>query len=85
MTKNLTISGGEPLLQIPAILELVKNLNDFNIALYTGLNLEDVPEELLDHLDYIKVGRFEKDKRCTTEDYIGSANQRFINLGEERQ
>jgi anaerobic ribonucleoside-triphosphate reductase activating protein len=77
-TKNLTISGGEPLLQVAAVLELVKLLEDFNIALYTGLNLEDVPDELLDNLDYVKVGKYEQNKRCTTENYIGSLNQCFM-------
>ena len=31
--KKITISGGEPLLQYDAVLELVKLLYDFNIAL----------------------------------------------------
>lgn len=80
ITKNLTISGGEPLVQVLPILELVKLLDDFNIVLYTGLNLEDVPAELLPHLDYIKVGKYDKSKHCTTVDYVGSTNQCFINL-----
>ena len=85
MTKKITISGGEPLLQTPAVLELIKKLkcHNFNICLYTGYELEDVPEELLEQLDYIKVGRYEKDKRCTTIDYIGSTNQRFIDIRRE--
>ncbi|MHA2143120.1 MAG: 4Fe-4S single cluster domain-containing protein [Candidatus Thorarchaeota archaeon] len=78
--RKLTISGGEPLLQVPAVLELVRALDDFNIVLYTGFEIEDVPKELLDHLDYIKVGSYDKEKHCTTVDYIGSMNQRFINL-----
>ena len=82
MTDKITISGGEPLLQTTAVLELIKKLkmNNFNIVLYTGYKLEDVVDELLTHLDYIKVGRYEKDKRCTTLDCIGSTNQRFIDL-----
>jgi len=82
MTNKITISGGEPLLQTPAVLGLIKKLklNNFNIVLYTGYELEEVNNELLPHLDYIKVGRYEKDKRCTTLDYIGSTNQRFIDL-----
>lgn len=79
--RKLTISGGEPLLQVPAVLELVTALDDFNIVLYTGFEIEDVPKELLDRLDYIKVGNYDKEKHCTTVDYIGSTNQRFINLG----
>jgi len=80
MTKNLTISGGEPLLQIPAVLELVKNLEDFDIALYTGLTLEDVPKELQSRLHYVKVGHYDKSKHCSTVDYVGSTNQCFIDL-----
>jgi len=78
--RKLTISGGEPLLQVKGILTLINNLPDFNIALYTGYNLEEVPKEILNHLDYIKVGSYEEDKRTTTTPYIGSTNQKFINL-----
>lgn len=78
--KNLTISGGEPLLQYPAILDLVKKLQDFNITLYTGFEIKDVPEEILNHINYIKVGNYIKEQRTTINPYIGSKNQRFINL-----
>ncbi len=78
--KNLTISGGEPLLQYPAILDLVKKLHDFNITLYTGFEIKDVPEEILNHINYIKVGNYIKEQRTTINPYIGSKNQRFINL-----
>ena len=47
---KITISGGEPLLQYPAIFELVKKLNDFDIALYTGFDLTDVPKEIIPYL-----------------------------------
>jgi len=83
MTKKVTISGGEPILQVNAVLELIKKLklNNFNIVMYTGYELKDVDEGLFDYLDYIKVGKYDKDKRCTTINYIGSENQRFIALG----
>ena len=80
INRKLTISGGEPLLQLPAILELINLLNDFNITLYTGFEMVEVPKEILEKLDYLKVGKYDKEKRCTTIDYIGSTNQRFINL-----
>lgn len=80
--RKLTISGGEPLLQAGAVADLLKRLPDFNIALYTSADLDEVPEELQGHLDYIKVGRFVKEQRCTTIPYIGSTNQRFIRLRE---
>ena len=84
---KLTISGGEPLSQVPAVMELITLLKDFNIALYTGYELGKVPKELVQKLDYIKVGKYEKEKHCTTMDYIGSTNQRFITLkrGEKNE
>lgn len=78
--KKVTISGGEPLLQYEQVMELVKKLQEYDIALYTGYELEEVPKELLEYLDYIKVGKYEKEKRTTTAQYYGSMNQRFIKL-----
>ena len=80
LNKKLTISGGEPLLQVPAVLELIDQLGDFNITLYTGQELDQVPQELLQVLDYIKVGKYDKKKHCTTVDYIGATNQKFYRL-----
>jgi len=83
--RKLTISGGEPLLQYPAVLKLVQSLPEFDIALYTGLELHDVPDEILQYLKYIKVGRYIQEKRCTTVPYIGSTNQKFIEMREGRK
>lgn len=80
LNKKITISGGEPLLQYPAILELVKILHDFDIALYTGFEYADVPKEILPFLKYLKVGKYIKEKRTTITEYIGSTNQKFITL-----
>lgn len=85
INKKLTISGGEPLMQYSAVLELVKGLRDFSIALYTGFELEEVPKELFSYINYIKVGKYVKEQRCTTIPYIGSTNQKFIDLNEGRQ
>lgn len=78
--RMLTISGGEPLLQKEAVTDLVRHLHDFNIALYTSAELQEVPEDLLGCLDFLKVGRFVKELRCTTIPFIGSSNQSFIRL-----
>jgi anaerobic ribonucleoside-triphosphate reductase activating protein len=78
--KKITISGGEPLLQYQAILELVKKLDDFDIALYTGFDYADVPTEILPYLHYLKVGKYIKENRTTITEYIGSTNQQFIDL-----
>jgi len=83
LNKKLSISGGEPLLQYPAILELIKKLHNFDIVLYTGFEFNDVPKEILKHVNYIKVGKYLKEKRTTITPYIGSKNQKFINIKGE--
>jgi len=80
LNKKVTISGGEPLLQYSAVLELVKKLNDFDIVLYTGFELEEIPKEILRFIDYIKIGKYIKEERTTITPYIGSRNQKFLNL-----
>ena len=79
-TKKITISGGEPLLQVPAVLKIVEALADFNIVLYTGYELSEVPESVLNHIDYIKVGKYIKKLKTTIQPYIGSKNQKFIEI-----
>ena len=78
--RKITITGGEPLCQKEALSELLKELDDFDICLYTSYSLEDVPDEILSRLKYIKVGLYDRKLRCTTIPYIGSTNQKFITL-----
>ena len=80
LNKKITISGGEPLLQSEALLELVKKLKDFDIAVYTGHKLEEVPKELLENIKYIKTGSFIEEKMTTVNPYVGSSNQQFRRL-----
>lgn len=81
-TKKVTLSGGEPLEQIGAVKKIVKYLSElgYDIALYTGYELGDVPQEILCKLKYVKVGRYVDELRTTTTPYIGSENQRFIEV-----
>ncbi len=78
--KKITISGGEPLMQKDALLELLKELDGYDIFLYTGHEYEDVPEEILKYLKYIKVGRFIEELKSSTTPFVGSTNQRFIEV-----
>ena len=83
INKKITISGGEPLCQYPAVLELIKLLNGFDICLYTSSDLFEVERdcnEVLMYIKYIKVGKYKKDMRCTTVPFVGSTNQRFYHL-----
>ena len=63
VNKKVTFSGGEPLMQVDALIDIVKKLEVFDIAVYTGHEFEEVPQELLDNITYIKTGSF-KDATC---------------------
>lgn len=77
VNKKVTISGGEPLMQKDAVLELLDLLQGFDIALYTGHELIDVPVEILQKVNYIKTGNFQIDKKTSVKPYVGSYNQEF--------
>lgn len=78
--KKITFSGGEPLLQVKAVMELAKQLNGYDLCMYTGMSIDDVPIELRNMLHYLKVGPFQKENRTTVTPYVGSTNQSFIDL-----
>ena len=77
---KLTISGGEPLMQAGALQELLEELKDFDLCLYTGHELIDVPQDILHYLKYIKVGRFVEELKTTTQAFVGSSNQKFVEV-----
>ena len=78
--KKITFSGGEPLMQFEALLELIKLLDRFDVAVYTGHELCDVPTELLDRINYIKTGSFKEGLKTTVKPFVGSTNQEFRRL-----
>ena len=84
INKKITISGGEPLFQKEALLELVKLLKDFDIAVYTGHDARDVPKELYRYIKYIKTGKFVEKLKTTVMPYVGSTNQIFRRVGDEK-
>ena len=77
--KKITISGGEPLMQKDALIELVAKLNTlgFDIALYTGHQKEDVPNAIIDKIKYLKTGNFIQELKTTIKPFVGSENQLF--------
>lgn len=82
--KKITITGGEPLLQQSALIMLFELLTDYDICLYTGYDFNDVPKEIKDAVNYLKVGGFEKEKRTTTTPFVGSTNQRLIDMRKKK-
>ena len=85
---DITISGGEPLLQYPKVLLFMYEVNKVNpnkhFWLYTGYKYEDVPETIWRmlshyHLDVVVDGKFEQENKESLR-YCGSTNQRVIDL-----
>lgn len=82
---GITFSGGDPLYQIDAVIELAKYIKtlDMDIWLYTGFTYEEVLKmargrELLSTIDVLVDGRFELAKRSLDAPFRGSTNQRII-------
>lgn len=80
--RRLTISGGEPLEQLPALLALLQALakDGFDLCLYTGWEVERVPPAVLPYLAYVKAGPFIVALRRPELQYVGSANQGFYRV-----
>ncbi|MCR5490713.1 MAG: radical SAM protein [Bacilli bacterium] len=75
--KKVTITGGEPLLQKEAVSELIGLLKGFDIALYTGHDISEVPQGIIDGVTYLKYGPFRLEQKTSTKPFVGSKNQVF--------
>lgn len=88
LLSGVTFSGGEPMCQAKALLDLamrIRKETDLNITIFTGFTIEELKakndpiiNELLS-LTYMLIdGKFELDKRDLTLTFRGSKNQRII-------
>ncbi|WP_238239333.1 4Fe-4S single cluster domain-containing protein [Exiguobacterium acetylicum] len=83
--RRLTLSGGEPMLQAAALVQLLEQLgSDYEVILYTGYVLEDIIKHrkwysLLRRLDGLIDGPFILSKLDRTTSFRGSTNQRIYN------
>lgn len=90
LLSGITLSGGEPLLQISPAAELAraaKNLG-LNVWCYTGYKFEKIPEEaeeLLKNVDVLVDGEYIEELRDLELNFRGSKNQRVIDLNKTRQ
>ncbi len=80
---GITLTGGEPLLQIEPALELAKTAKNLglDVWLYTGYKFEEIPAaaaELLKFVDVIVDGEYIEELRDLELEFRGSKNQRII-------
>ena len=91
---GLTISGGDPLYSgnVASVIRLCKVVKmlypEKTIWIYTGYKWEFIPhyiehfKDLLQNVDVLVDGRFEKDKLDVNYPWAGSTNQRVIDVQE---
>lgn len=89
--KGVTLSGGDPMFQPAATLDLCKKLkeNNYNVMIYTGYTYEQLVEMnnedimgILSNCDTLVDGRFILKLRSLSCRFRGSTNQRLINMPE---
>lgn len=82
-TKNITLSGGDPIQQpkkeLIEFLKLLKKDN-FNIWVYTGYTFEELDKEILSYIDVLVDGKFIEELKSDNCIYRGSTNQRLIDV-----
>lgn len=93
---GVTFSGGEPLCQPEAFLNLAKEIKkrNLNIVIYTGFKFEELQEKaktdealqnLLELTDLLIDGPFVLKQRDLTLLFRGSSNQRIIDMNRTRE
>lgn len=85
LTKGVTFSGGDPLLQAEALLAVIKLLKErqpqLDIWVYTGYQWEEVKHlPVLSLVDVLVDGPFIEEKRDISLAFRGSSNQRIIDV-----
>jgi len=78
---GITLLGGEPLDQFNEVSELLVECRKLGLStmLFTGYEMTEIAEKqitlILDNLDILITGRYEKTKRTMNHQWIGSTNQ----------
>ncbi len=87
---GITISGGEPFLQIAECFELVNKISiELDVIIYTGFTYEILSkasrtnqklEAILNRINYLIDGKFVHNLKDLDLNFIGSSNQRIIDI-----
>ena len=86
---GITLTGGEPFLQINAADEIARAVKSFglNVWCYTGFIYEELPPDaapLIQNIDVLIDGAFIESLRDLGLQFRGSSNQRIIDLNKTR-
>ncbi|KAA6301386.1 MAG: Anaerobic ribonucleoside-triphosphate reductase-activating protein [Candidatus Ordinivivax streblomastigis] len=90
---NVTFSGGDPLMQVEAFTGLAKQIRketNKTIWCYTGYLYEQITASaklslILPYIDVLVDGRYDKNQRDESLPFIGSKNQRVIDVSASRR
>ena len=87
---GITLTGGEPLLQVSAANELACAAKNFGLSVwcYTGFTFENLPNEatpLMENIDVLIDGPFIESQRDLELQFRGSRNQRLIDVKKSRE
>ena len=90
LLNGITLTGGEPFLQIDAATELARAAKNFGLSVwcYTGYTFEELGEDskkLLDNVDVLIDGEFVESLRDLELTFRGSSNQRIIDVKKSRE
>ena len=82
LLSGITLTGGEPFLQIRPALELAKAVKDLglNVWCYSGYKFEDIKQEHLQYIDVLVDGAYIEELRDLDLQFRGSSNQRIIDV-----
>lgn len=89
--KGITFSGGDPMFQLEAFIELAKTTHEcgMDVWVYTGYTFEELLKlgkknkiyiEALEQIDVLVDGRFELSKKSFDVVFRGSTNQRILDV-----
>lgn len=84
-TTGVTLSGGEPMLQLEAVkdLAMLAHKSKLTVTLYTGMSSETfmgIFPDYAEYLDYVKIGPYVESLRSSKVPYFGSSNQEFYKV-----
>ena len=85
---GITLTGGEPLLQTKAAIELARAARKcaMNVWCFTGFTYESIKDSpLLKYVDVLVDGEYRESERDLSLLFCGSKNQRVIDLNQTRK